>query len=409
MKRRNKQGKRCSLFMDRSADMAEKPTAKGRVYMKEQKKRDPLKHVIVWTVVFGLLAGGSIYGRSVVQNMKADQLKTMTDEVTARNEEAEAAYQDALAEFHAQTSTGANLAWPEQKMTGWDVVDLTTYPLENVATESISRQDAMYNGMLLVNEWHSRPNDFVEENVVSVSRATERQVSVKDNTVRLLPVAVDALQRALADAKAEGLENYVAWEGYRSWDEQNNMFQAKMAKYKDLSEAEQIEKAKKEVNYPGTSEFNTGLSVDVRIYKQGDSTINNMSFFESEQGIWLYNNAWKYGMVFRFPLADYPLKGTQDKSYKTGVGVKLRAFRYVGMGNAAAMHTMDLCLEEYVDYLSEHPHIAVFEDGNLKYEIVREYVGDLDPITVHVSQKNGIRNTVTSLDNMGFAITVFEY
>ena len=114
-------------------------------------------------------------------------------------------------------------------------------------------------------------------------------------------------------------------------------------------------------------------------------------------------------MVFRFPLADYPLKGTQDKSYKTGVGVKLRAFRYVGMGNAAAMHTMDLCLEEYIDYLSEHPHIAVFEDGNLKYEIVREYVGDLDPITVHVSQKNGIRNTVTSLDNMGFAITVFEY
>ena len=182
-----------------------------------------------------------------------------------------------------------------------------------------------------------------------------------------------------------------------------------MAKYSSLSEAEQIEKAKKEVNYPGTSEFNTGLTVDLRIYKQGDATINNTSFFESEQGIWMYQNSWKYGLVFRFPLADYPLKGTQDKSYKTGVSVKIRGFRYVGLGNAAAMHAMDLCLEEYIDYLSEHPHIAVFENGILKYEIVREYVGDVDPITIHVTQKPGVRSRSTSLDNMGYAVTVFSY
>ncbi|MBR2287624.1 MAG: hypothetical protein IJ865_05220, partial [Clostridia bacterium] len=80
-----------------------------------------------------------------------------------------------------------------------------------------------------------------------------------------------------------------------------------------------------------------------------------------------------------------------------------------GKGNAAAIHAMDLCLEEYLDYLSEHPHIAVFEDGVLRYEIVRENVGNGDPFTVHVTNKNGVRNTVTGLDNMGFAVTVFEY
>ena len=73
------------------------------------------------------------------------------------------------------------------------------------------------------------------------------------------------------------------------------------------------------------------------------------------------------------------------------------------------MHALDLCLEEYLDYLNEHPHIAVFENGALKYEIVRENVGNGDPFTVHVTTKPGVKNTVTSLDNMGYAVTVFEY
>ena len=377
--------------------------------MKESKKRDPLKGVIAFTILFAILAAGAFYGETRIKAMKDEQLTAMQSEVEARNQQAQSQYQAALSEFEQQRTSGANLAWPQQSMTGWDVVDLTSYPLENVTTTTLSRQEAMYEGMLLVNEWHSRPDDFLEDNLVSVSKATERKVSVKDNTVRLFPQAVEALQSAIEDAGKEGLENYVAWEGYRSWDEQNTMFQAKMAKYSSLSEAEQIEKAKKEVNYPGTSEFNTGLTVDLRIYKQGDATINNTSFFESEQGIWMYQNSWKYGLVFRFPLADYPLKGTQDKSYKTGVSVKIRGFRYVGLGNAAAMHAMDLCLEEYIDYLSEHPHIAVFENGILKYEIVREYVGDVDPITIHVTQKPGVRSRSTSLDNMGYAVTVFSY
>jgi hypothetical protein len=36
-------------------------------------------------------------------------------------------------------------------------------------------------------------------------------------------------------------------------------------------------------------------------------------------------------------------------------------------------------------------------------------VGEGDPFQVHVSQKSGIKNTVISLDNMGYAVTVFEY
>ena len=171
-----------------------------------------------------------------------------------------------------------------------------------------------------------------------------------------------------------------------------------------------------EANFNNAPQFDVsfswnGLTFTIRLYKNGDSEVNNKNshFFTSDEGLFFHENAWKYGLVFRFPLADYPTAGTEDKSYKTGVSVKLRAYRYVGAGNAAVMHALDLCLEEYIEYLAEHPHIAVFEDGVLRYEIVRQYVGDADPFDVTLTGKGEVRNTITSLDNMGFAVTVFEY
>ena len=377
--------------------------------MANKRKKDPFKIVLIITVILGILGAGCIVGSNWIRQQRAERLQVLTDQVITENAESQAAYEQALEEFESEQEDGTNQAWPSPKGEGWEVVDLTNYPLESVSTRTINRQDALYNGMLLVNEWHSRPSDFLEDSLVSVSKATDRKISVRDNNVRLFPDAVQALQDAITDAKGANLENYVAYEGYRSWDEQNNLFQKQMEKYNNLSEEERIEKAKKSVNYPGTSEFNTGLTTRVILYKAKDNAVNSLKFFESEQGIWLYNNSWKYGIVFRFPLADYPVKGTDDKSYKTGVSVQLQAFRYVGKGNAAVMHALDLCLEEYLDYLNEHPHIAVFENGALKYEIVRENVGNGDPFTVHVTTKPGVKNTVTSLDNMGYAVTVFEY
>ena len=118
-------------------------------------------------------------------------------------------------------------------------------------------------------------------------------------------------------------------------------------------------------------------------------------------------NCWKYGLVFRFPLAAWPLDETQDKSFKTGVSVTLNLYRYVGKGNAAVMHYFDFCLEEYIEYLQEHPHIAVFENGDLKYEIYRQYVGDAATFNVQLTSK--ARSWTSSLDNMGAIVTVFEY
>ena len=381
--------------------------------MSKKRKRDPFVTVLIWTLILGILAAGGWFGARYLQERSDERLAEMQAEVKAANKAADEAYNKELAAFQARNATGANLAWPEPAGQGWEVLDLTAYPLEEPYTQPTYRQDALYNGMLLVNEWHSRPEDFSEESIAYVRNATNSEVPVSDRRPRLLPVASAALQSLVSTAKAEKLYDiYMCDEGYRSYDDQNALFQKATDKFKNSYSGDAlIERAKKEVNYPGTSEFNTGLTFTIRLYKSGDGEVNkkNSNFFTSDEGSYFHENAWKYGLVFRFPLSDYPTQGTEDKSYKTGVSVKLRAYRYVGVGNAAVMRALDLCLEEYIEYLAEHPHIAVFEDGNLRYEIVRQYVGDADPFNVTLTGKGEVRNTVTSLDNMGFAVTVFEY
>ena len=83
-------------------------------------------------------------------------------------------------------------------------------------------------------------------------------------------------------------------------------------------------------------------------------------------------------------------------------------YRYVGKPNAAVMHTLNLCMEEYVEYLMEHPHLAVYENGVLKYEILRVEGGNTaEDVTVQIS--NTALNAIISTDNMGGIIIGMIY
>ena len=375
--------------------------------MKKQNRRDPIKVMLILTVCLAVLAAGCMLLGNAISAYRANALSQLQAEVEAINEQRDQEYARALAEFEAESQSGANLAWPPQKTQGWDVVDLTNYPLENPGQITVNRADVMNNGMLLVNEWHSRPEDFSEEALVSIGSYTGGKLQVANYNLLLFPAAINALQEAVTAAAAEGFENYMVDEAYRSYEEQNALFNKYMEQYASRYSGDAlIARTKKDVNYPGTSEFNSGLTFTLRLYKRGDAAVNGTNYVETPEGQWLSENCWKYGLVFRFPKTDYPVKGTADKSYKTGVSVSLRAYRYVGKGNAAVMHTLDLCLEEYIEYLQEHPHIAVFEDGILRYEIVRQYVGDAASFPISIT--NNASSYVTSLDNMGYAITVVE-
>jgi hypothetical protein len=133
-----------------------------------------------------------------------------------------------------------------------------------------------------------------------------------------------------------------------------------------------------------------------RYLKGGD--IMNYKFNELPQSDWMVEHSWEYGIVFRFPVQGYPNATVSDKSYKTGQSSKLSIYRYVGEANAAVMHIMNFCMEEYIEYLIDHPHIAVYQDGNLRYEIYRtEDYGGGDA-TVNVTRS--ARDVIVSVDNM---------
>jgi len=221
-------------------------------------------------------------------------------------------------------------------------------------------------------------------------------------------VAADAMKAALDAAAAEDLSHYYVPEAYRSWETQNQYFQNRVEKLSSKYSGDAlIEAAKKEVNYPGTSEYNTGLSFRLQLYDRNDKEIINTKYSTSSQGVWMNQHCWEYGLVFRFPQNAWPLETSTDKSFVTGIRSQMNLYRYVGKGNAAVMHAMDFCLEEYIQYLEEHPHVALFEDGKLRYEIYRQYVGEANSFDITVTGK--AKSYVSSLDNMGGVITVFEY
>lgn len=387
----------------------QRPCRKQVQTLSKQKRTDPVKVMLVWTLILAILTVGvNIFNRAITA-YRVEKLNAEREAINAENELLQQAYMLELADYEAQVQAQEAIQWPEHGTEGWEILDLSEYPLENRQTVSVSRADVMNNGLLLVNPWHSRPDDFSEAELVSIGQNAHKKVGVQNYDQKLFPEAVQALVAAMTDAEALGLKHYVIKDAYRSYDDQANLFNEALETYSSRYEGDAlIARAKRDVNYPGTSEFNTGLAFTLYLYSSEDRSVNDLKFSTSPQGTWLYENCWKYGLIFRFPTQDFPVRNVADKSYKTGVSIQLNCYRYVGKAHAAVMHQLGLCLEEYIEYLQEHPHFAVYEDGVLKYEIVRQEVGE-DANSFYVDITRNAPAYTMSLDNMGGVVTVFEY
>ena len=271
-----------------------------------------------------------------------------------------------------------------------------------------SRKDLILGGMLLLNHWHALPGDFPEDELLSV-HSVDKTIPVSGSGVKLFPAAITALGDMLAGAKAAGYENYLIDEAYRTMATQTEYYEKEAAKYNTKYSGDAlIEKVRQNTNYPGTSEYQSGFSFRIDRYEKGNAEFNNEKFYKTGHSDWLVENSWRYGFVFRFPVQGYPNASVNDKSYKTGESKSLSIYRYVGRANAAVMHEMDFCMEEYIEYLMQHDHIGLYENGVLKYEVLRMAGGNTaGDVTVEVS--SGARNYTVSTDNMGGIIVSMEY
>ncbi len=355
-----------------------------------------LVRILIVLFVLALICGAGYM--LLDQSIKAQEAENIA-QAQQENAALEESYRQAKAEEAAQAAQQVEeIQWPTPKAEGWDVVDLSNYPLTNTRTYSATRQELITSGMLLVNRWHAVPDDLAACEFLGV-HATDKSIATANSSVVMLAPAIDALGQMLAGAKADGLEHYNVLEGYRTRESQQKMFDKEAARYSDSLTGDNLtaKVVSAGVSAPGTSEYESGLAFNMSRYLKGDD-IMNKKFHELPQSDWMVEHSWEYGIILRFPVQGYPNSTVTDKSYKTGQSTKLDIYRYVGKANAAVMHIMNFCMEEYIEYLIQHPHIAVYQDGQLKYEIVRTegyYGGDA---TVQVTRS--AQEVSVSTDNM---------
>lgn len=209
----------------------------------------------------------------------------------------------------------------ERKQENTDAVD-------NSVAEVISSPEPVIDEweLTLVNFENSLPIDF------------EPDLSDIDETRKFDSRAIEYLNRMIADMKKDNISGIWVQSAYRSIKTQEQVFNRQVNEYirdgRSKEEAEEL--TLKIINKPGTSEHNLGLAVDFNYV--------NLEFEETKAFTWLKENAENYGFILRYE---------KEKEDITKVEYEPWHWRYVGKENAKKINELDMCLEEYIQYLKK--------------------------------------------------------
>lgn len=182
---------------------------------------------------------------------------------------------------------------------------------------------------VLVNKKRSLPDTYVPEDLVTLSEVPTVLQNPEVNQLR--KVAYEALKELFQAAiDEEGYELH-ARSGYRSYNTQASLYSSYVDSYGQSA-------ADKYSAKPGQSEHQTGLSIDITCqamnYRLDDT------FFDTDEGKWVAENAHRFGYIIRYP------KGMEDI---TGYMYEPWHIRYLGRELAAEVYNSGLTLEEYCE------------------------------------------------------------
>ena len=188
-----------------------------------------------------------------------------------------------------------------------------------------------------INEWNYK----IIDNIHVLSRSfSPDEVKEIENGQYIDSRIVEPLENMLAGAREAGFEVCVRM-GYRTYTSQAVAFngRASIIYERDssltLEEAEMI--ARQYVFYPGTSEHQYGLSVDIM-----DSAATTMSAEDVENLpvlLWLKEHCAEYGFILRYPKEKQDITGWYEPWH----------FRYVGTEAAEYIMDKGICLEEFIE------------------------------------------------------------
>lgn len=214
--------------------------------------------------------------------------------------------------------------------------DTLNFVLSPAASEAQATSKTYKNlpwNLTLVNFENALPEDFAPDELVEVDNGYEADSRI-----------ADAAKKMIADAREENVR-IITVSAYRDYEYQTELFQNKVQNLQQengYSVSKAREEAATVVAYPGTSEHQLGLAldlVDARHVKLDESQENTDAYQ------WLSKHCQEYGFIVRYP---------NGKTDITGIIYEPWHFRYVG--EEAAMVIMDegITLEEYLaDYYTE--------------------------------------------------------
>lgn len=189
------------------------------------------------------------------------------------------------------------------------------------------------NHLVLVNKQFSLPDGYAPEDLKKPNvKFSFGEQDIEKAYLRL--EAANALEAMFTEAKNNEVHLF-AVSGYRSYDRQKSVFDAEVNKYGE-------EKAVQAVAFPGSSEHQTGLAMDIS--SQSANFELTEQFGETIEGKWAAENAHRFGFILRYP---------KGKESITGYKFEPWHFRYVGKEAATILYEKQLTLEEYFEIVKK--------------------------------------------------------
>lgn len=182
-----------------------------------------------------------------------------------------------------------------------------------------------HSDLVILNKTRKLPDGFTPEllttpNVKFPPATSNEKKQLKFN-------AAFALEKMFKEAEKNNIQLY-GISAYRSFERQKEVYTRHIQT--------KGEKRAKEVSAsPGSSEHQTGLSIDISSESQNFNLTT--SFGATAEGIWVANNAHLFGFIIRYP---------NNKSEITGYSYEPWHLRYVGNPYATFLYENNLTLEE---------------------------------------------------------------
>ena len=179
----------------------------------------------------------------------------------------------------------------------------------------------------LTNRSDLLPSSYAPQDLVKI---TARRAD-RTSTMQLRKEANEALEAMFAAAQEAGYNLYVK-SAYRSYSTQSSMYYNRLEKNNGRDDGL--------VAYPGSSDHQTGLGVDILNYEWTQKDGMNKEFARTREAQWMEEHCQKFGFVLRY---------MEDKEESTGIKFEPWHFRYVGLEAAEYIMAQHLSLEEFTE------------------------------------------------------------